>query len=142
MENEWKLDFFNGRVEDADGKTVCYVAGGPTEQAEKHGHLIAAVPELLEALEKVISRQFWTVHEDDCDCAACERYKEFIGSPATVEIVTAIRRAKVEPLPFHDKSRDQQIAVVLDRIKWASNGPEYKHLKDIVQRVLEELWPK
>jgi len=86
-------------IEATDGLRNCVLAEITADidfDDEDHANalLIAAAPDLLEACEDLTRRDFWTTHEDDCDCAACEAYRRFIGSAKVVKLVTAIRKAK------------------------------------------------
>jgi hypothetical protein len=84
----WTLDFDTGHVDGANEEIVCYLARGPSDETKTNGRLIAAAPELLDALETLLEK---FVNGMDVDYPG-ERLAQF--QPEVKKAEAALRKAK------------------------------------------------
>jgi len=88
----WKVgiipDTENVFVEASDGLIVCEVGGFVIgkEQAQTNAHLIAAAPDLLDALKDIMTDHIDNLtYQEDCDCAGCHRIAKAQAAIAKAE---------------------------------------------------------
>lgn len=75
---DWWTIHHTGQCNFGETSTVCHVKDFQPDHKEADAHLIAAAPDLIDALKAVFAPGGWT-HADDCQCDVCVKVRAAIA---------------------------------------------------------------